>query len=46
MEELKTVCKILVGIPERKRPLARPRRRWEYTGCLKKMYTLFKGTKD
>ena len=29
MEEVRGVHKILVGKPERKRPLGRPRRRWE-----------------
>jgi hypothetical protein len=27
--EMRNVCKILVGKPERKRPLGRPRRKWE-----------------
>jgi hypothetical protein len=30
VEEMKNARKILVGKPERKRPLGRPRRRWEY----------------
>jgi hypothetical protein len=29
MEEGRGVCRILVGRPEGKRPLGRPRRRWE-----------------
>ena len=29
MEDGRGVCKVLVGKPERKRPLGRPRRRWE-----------------
>jgi hypothetical protein len=29
MEEERGVCRILVGKPEGKRPLGRPRRRWE-----------------
>jgi hypothetical protein len=29
MEEMKNLYKVLVGKPERKRPLGRPRRRWE-----------------
>jgi hypothetical protein len=29
MEEGRKVCKVLVGKPEGKRPLGRPRRRWE-----------------
>jgi len=29
MEEERGVYKVLVGKPERKRPLGRPRRRWE-----------------
>jgi hypothetical protein len=29
MEEGRGVCKVLVGRPEGKRPLGRPRRRWE-----------------
>jgi hypothetical protein len=29
MEEGRGVCRILVGSPEWKRPLGRPRRRWE-----------------
>ena len=29
MEEGKGVHKVLVGKPERKKPLGRPRRRWE-----------------
>jgi hypothetical protein len=29
MREKKNVCRILVGKPEGKRPLGRPRRRWE-----------------
>ena len=29
MEEGRVVYKVLVGKPERKRPLGRPRRRWE-----------------
>jgi hypothetical protein len=28
MVELRNACRILVGKPERKRPLRRPRRRW------------------
>jgi hypothetical protein len=28
MEETRKVCRILVGNPEGKRPLGRPRRRW------------------
>jgi hypothetical protein len=28
MRYMRTVCKILVGKPEGKRPLGRPRRRW------------------
>jgi hypothetical protein len=30
MEEERKVYKVLVGKPEGKRPLGRPRRRWEY----------------
>jgi hypothetical protein len=30
MGEEKKVYKVLAGKPERKRPLGRPRRRWEY----------------
>jgi hypothetical protein len=30
MGEIKNTYKILVGEPEGKRPLGRPRRRWEY----------------
>ena len=30
MEEFRNVYRILVGRPEGKRPLGRPRRRWEY----------------
>jgi hypothetical protein len=29
MEEERKLCKVLVGKPEGKRPLGRPRRRWE-----------------
>jgi hypothetical protein len=29
MEEKRNACRILVGNPEGKRPLGRPRRRWE-----------------
>jgi hypothetical protein len=29
MRERRGVYRVLVGIPERKRPLGRPRRRWE-----------------
>jgi hypothetical protein len=29
MQESRGVCWVLVGKPERKRPLGRPRRRWE-----------------
>jgi hypothetical protein len=29
MGEDRGVCRVLVGKPERKRPLGRPRRRWE-----------------
>ena len=29
MEEVRGVHKVMVGKPERKRPLGRPRRRWE-----------------
>jgi hypothetical protein len=29
VEEIKSAYKIFVGKPERKRPLRRPRRRWE-----------------
>jgi hypothetical protein len=29
MGEMRNASKILVGIPERKRPLGRPRRRWK-----------------
>jgi hypothetical protein len=29
MEEERIVCKVLVGKPNGKRPLRRPRRRWE-----------------
>jgi hypothetical protein len=29
MGEERKVCKVLVGKPEGKRPLGRPRRRWE-----------------
>jgi hypothetical protein len=29
MGEVRSVYKVLVGKPERKRPLGRPRRRWE-----------------
>jgi hypothetical protein len=28
--EMRNAYKILVGMPERKRPLRRPRRRWKY----------------
>jgi len=28
-EERRGVCRVFVGKPERKRPLGRPRRRWE-----------------
>jgi hypothetical protein len=28
--ETRGVCKVFVGNPEGKRPLGRPRRRWEY----------------
>jgi hypothetical protein len=28
MGEKRTACRILVGNPERKRPLGRPRRKW------------------
>jgi hypothetical protein len=27
--ETRGVCRVLVGTPERKRPLGRPKRRWE-----------------
>ena len=30
MEQFRNTCKVLVGKPEGKRPLGRPRRRWEY----------------
>jgi hypothetical protein len=30
MEEKRNPCRILVGKPERKIPLGRPRRRWDY----------------
>jgi hypothetical protein len=30
MWEDRGVCRVLVGKPQRKRPLWRPRRRWEY----------------
>jgi hypothetical protein len=30
MGEERKLCKVLVGKPEGKRPLGRPRRRWEY----------------
>jgi hypothetical protein len=30
MGEERKVCKVLVGKPEGKRPLGRPRRRWEH----------------
>jgi hypothetical protein len=30
MEEMRNAYNILVGKPEGKRPLGRPRRRWEY----------------
>jgi hypothetical protein len=29
MGEVRAACNILVGRPERRRPLGRPRRRWE-----------------
>jgi hypothetical protein len=29
MGEMRNPCKILVGKPERKKPVVRPRRRWE-----------------
>jgi hypothetical protein len=29
MEEMRNVCKSLIGKPEGKRPLGKPRRRWE-----------------
>jgi hypothetical protein len=29
MEDMKYACKVLVRKPERKRPLGRPKRRWE-----------------
>jgi len=29
MEEMRGVYRVLVGKPERKRPLGRPRRRWD-----------------
>jgi hypothetical protein len=29
MEETRGACRILVGRPERRRPLGRPRRRWD-----------------
>jgi hypothetical protein len=29
MRDIRNACRILVGKPERKRPLGRPRRRWE-----------------
>jgi hypothetical protein len=33
MGEMRNACKILVGKPEGKRPLGRPRRRWgDYNG--------------
>jgi hypothetical protein len=43
MGEERKVCKVLVGKPEGKRPMGRPRRRWEdgirmdlrETGCLR-----------
>jgi hypothetical protein len=28
MEEKRNACEVLVGKPERKRPIGRPRRRW------------------
>jgi hypothetical protein len=31
MEEMRGVYRVLLGKPERKRPLRRPRRRWEDT---------------
>jgi hypothetical protein len=31
MGERRDVYRVLVGKPERRRPLGRPRRRWEYT---------------
>jgi hypothetical protein len=31
MGEKRNVCRVLVGKPEVKRPLGRPRRRWEDT---------------
>jgi hypothetical protein len=31
MEEKRNACRLLVGKPEGKRPLGRPRRRWVYT---------------
>jgi len=30
MGDRRGVCRVLVGKPEKKRPLGRPRRRWEY----------------
>ena len=30
MEQLRNVYRVLVGKPEGKRPLGRPRRRWDY----------------
>ena len=30
MEQSRNAYRVLVGKPERKRPLGRPRRRWEY----------------
>jgi hypothetical protein len=30
MREMRNACSILVGNPERKRPLGRPRNRWKY----------------
>ena len=29
MEQFRNACRVLVGKPERKRPLGSPRRRWE-----------------
>jgi hypothetical protein len=32
MTEIRNACKLLVGIPERKKPLCRPRSRWRFNG--------------
>jgi hypothetical protein len=41
MGEMRNACKILIGIPEGKRPLGKPRRRWKYyirLGCRKTVW--------